>query len=393
MHLSDGEIKAFLDNEVDDQARRKVKTHLDSCALCQERYAVLQASSRLIEKHLSLLAPETNLGHPPATAARAKLTAQKHEMEVSSMWNQLFSRKARPVWIGLAIVAVLVISMTFAPVRAIANSFLGLFRVEQFAIVEVDPGALQQQLGSSTQLQSLLTQNLQIEDRGEAYFVTDEAEASERLGFAVRLPTGMTRPLESLEVQPGGRAEFVVDTSRIQAILDEIGRADIQIPALVNGATVKLDIPDSITAQYGECKFDIEPIRESGYDPDSPAFPQMLGCTTLSQIPSPTIDAPPGLNLSEFGEAYLQLLGMNPEEAAEFAQRVDWSTTFVVPLPMSSATYKEINVDGVEGVIILQDFQESTTQYMLMWVKDGITYVLAGPGTASTALNIARSLK
>lgn len=393
MHLSDGEIKAFIDNELDSQTHQRAKIHLDDCHRCAERYNTLLASSNLAGMRLSSVAPNNKQGHMPVSTARAQLKIRAQELETNPMWNQLFSRKTRPLWIGLAIIAVLAISMTFAPVRAIANSFLGLFRVEQFAIVEVNPGNLSQQLHSSPQIEYLLTQNLQIEEHGEAYSVMDKAEASNHLGFAVRLPMGMTRPLESLEIQPGGNVKFVVDVPRIEAILDEIGRTDIQIPALANGATVTLDLPDRVTAQYGDCKFDIDPMQESGYDPDNPTLPQMSVCTTLIQIPSPTINAPPGLNLSEFGKAYLQLLGMNPDEANEFAQRVDWSTTFVVPLPMSSATYEEVKIDGVDGVIILQEFQDNSTQYFLMWVKDGITYVLSGPGSTSTALNIARSLR
>ena len=55
------------------------------------------------------------------------------------MIKKLFSSVNRPVWVGVGLVAILAIAMAFAPARAIANSFLGLFRVEQVTIVQVDP--------------------------------------------------------------------------------------------------------------------------------------------------------------------------------------------------------------------------------------------------------------
>jgi len=393
MHLSDGEIKAYQDQELEINSQQRVVAHLDTCTRCQQRNKVLNDLSQKLTTDLNALDPVTKNKFSSANTAHNWLTARLQEKETNNMWKKITSPQARPVWIGLVIVILLAISMTFAPVRAIANSFLGLFRVEQFTIVQVNPADLPEQLGSSSQLEYLLTQNLQIEERGEAYQVADKNEASQRVGFEVRLPTGMIKPLNSLDVQPGGQVTFVVDSARVQLILNEIGRSDIQIPEEVDGALVTLEIPDGITTQYGNCEYDLERLREAGYDPDDPKIPQLPDCITLVQLPSPTITAPTELNLVEIGEAYLQLLGMSAEEAHEFAQKVDWSTTFVVPLPNYGTAFQDVSVDGVSGVLISQELDEHTSQFMLMWVKDGIAYVLTGPGGKSTALNIARSLR
>ena len=51
-----------------------------------------------------------------------------------------WSVRYRPVLIIAGLVVILGISMAFAPVRAIANSFLGLFRVQQIQVVQVNQG-------------------------------------------------------------------------------------------------------------------------------------------------------------------------------------------------------------------------------------------------------------
>ena len=132
-----------------------------------------------------------------------------------------------------------------------------------------------------------------------------------------------------------------------------MGRADIQLPEELNGTTVEVNFPASVTAIYGQCKAPPDPDEQK---------PEMinLGCTVLVQIPSPTVTAPPGIDITQIGEAFLQLLGLSREEAAEFSQQVDWSSTLIIPIPHSGdISYKEVLVDGVTGTLI----QNESTYY------------------------------
>jgi hypothetical protein len=84
---------------------------------------------------------------------------------------------------------------------------------------------------------------------------------------------------------------------------------------------------------------------------------------------------------------------MTPEEAASFAQNVDWTTTLVLPIPRYGTEYRDIPVDGVTGTLILQGVEEHVPSYLLIWVKDGILYALTGPGEAADALTLAGSMR
>jgi hypothetical protein len=81
---------------------------------------------------------------------------------------------------------------------------------------------------------------------------------------------------------------------------------------------------------------------------------------------------------------------MSPEEAASFAENVDWTTTLVVPVPRYGTNYQEVAVDGVTGALIQQ---AGDNEYLLFWVKDGMVYALSGPGDSQAALEIGNSLK
>ncbi len=304
------------------------------------------------------------------------------------MQQPILSRIPRPVWIFLALFTLLAISLAFQPVRALAIDFLGLFRVQQVAVIPFNPANLPDSL-NDPQFEQIFSDNLQIEELGEVQEAGDAAQASELAGFRVRLPAEFDS-LTRLTVQPGARATFHVDLPRIRALLKEIGRADIALPDNLNKAEVIAELPVSVTAAYGECKYDTQVGRDADQDPD---YLWQLSCSVLVQVPSPTISAPPGLDIDAIGKAYLMMTGMTAEEAEVFSQTVDWSTTLLIPIP-NYASSEKVQVDGVEGVLVQQSPSHSSRpHYVVIWVKDGIVYALQGRGSRAEALRIANSLK
>jgi len=392
MHLPEGQIKSYLDQELAPTEKERVEAHLATCPRCQQRANKLAAVGSGVSQHLSALTA-SQAQAPSLGSARVRLQNRIAEKEKITMRHKIFNAKYRPIWVALALVLVLGVALLFPPVQAIANSFLGLFRVQQFAVVQVNPGELPEQLGSSSQLETMFTNNVHIQEQGEAQDAATPEEASQLAGLPVRLPVGM-KDEPTLKVMPGADITFDIDLQLTQAILDEIGRSDIQLPANLDGAQVQVSVDSAVTAMYGKCDFDIEQALQEGYDPDSQSLPpRMPDCTTFSQVPSPAISAPPGLDIQKIGEAFLQVMGMSAEEANQFAQTVDWTTTLVIPIPRYGTTYKEVPVDGVTGTLIIQNHEDLSDQYLLIWVKDGILYSLTGPGEGSSAVRVANSLK
>jgi len=391
MHLTDGEIRALLDHEIGAFEKEKIEQHLQECSQCRTQAGTLSERARQTGAHLAVLAPQPGQASSPANLARARFETRVINMEGKTMLKKIFARQYRLAWVAVAIIAILAVALAFPPVQAIANSFLGLFRVQQVTFVQVNPGNLPDQLGSSSQFEYMLSEDVQIEEIGEPQKAADAAGASALAGIAVRLPASIEGDLH-LEIQPGTRASFKVDLARVRAVLAELGQDDLQLPDEIDGATITLELPKSVVAVYGDCQFDSEAARAAGSDLDSPT-PRLPECTTLAQMISPTITAPPGLDLAKIGEAFLQVMGMTPEEAARFSQTVDWTTTLVIPIPRYGTDYKDVQVDGVQGWFIQQSLEDHADQYLLIWIKDEIVYALTGPGDISTALTIAESLK
>lgn len=393
MHIQEGDIKAYIDRELEPQKAASLESHLAQCPYCLEKYQAIQSRQQLLSKVFeSIGKPEDRQPMQTPIAWRAlQSKINQDKKEKTNMWKNMQSRIPRPAWMALAIVLILAVSLSFAPVRAIANNFLGLFRVEQIQVVEVDYSNLSSQLGDSSQIENFLSQNVQVDEGGGIQEVADAQAAAQMTGLDVRVISGFDGPV-TFRVQPAAKAVFNMDLELVQAILKDLNRSDIQLPESVDGAVVTVEIPSAVISSYGDCPEPDEETRAGAYDPDDPESTRMKDrpdCIGFLQVPAPTISAPPDLDVNQIGQAYLQILGMKPKEAKKFAQNVDWTSTFIVPIPNSGTDYTEVTVDGVKGTLITHH----SGQFILLWLKNDILYALSGPGAKNRALELASALR
>ena len=393
MHPPVGELQAFIDQELPPERVPQIEDHLASCSTCQSRLAELQTRGSQVGKKLARLEPSGSEHPLPISSAYNRYQQQLNkEQETNSMWKNLFTGRARLVWVIVIVLGIFAVTLAFPPARAIANNFLGLFRVQKVVVLPVDPGALPSELGSSAQLEALMSDDVKIENHSQAQEVANAAEASSLADIPVRLPS-VQDSAQALLVQPGGRVTITIDVARMRALLQEIGRADIQVPQNLDGEHVVVDVPSAVIARYGRCEMNSAAGGKPGFGPDSPDQLPLSHCTILSQMKSPVVSAPPDLDINQVGQAFLQVLGMTPEEALSFSQTVDWTTTFVIPIPRYDANYEDVVVDGVPATLITRGPADHVASFLLIWIKDDILYSLSGPGDSAKAMEIAGSLQ
>lgn len=391
-HLDDGQLAAFLDNALPAQERAASAEHLSSCGTCRGRADDLAASTARVDARLATLAS----GEPAANAAVAlrRFHSRYDRQEEDSVINRIFAKPFRPVWAMLLVVALVAGSMTFDPVRAWAGQFLGLFRVQSVEVLPVDPTLMDQLTGNSalsTQIGQLLSHSVTFTKKpSKPQIVSSPADATKLAGFQVRLPSSRSDAPQLL-VSGGSAFQFVVDRKLAQSVIDQMGRSDIQLPASLDGANIKATIPAGVSAAYGDCPKGEELTGESG-STGSPRR-RFQNCVILAEIPSPTVDTPPDLDVQKLAELGLEISGMSADQARSYAQTVDWTSTLVIPVPRNAASYKSVQVDGVTGYLIQRSVDDAP-QYALIWVNNGIVYAIGGLGTNSAAaIQMANSLK
>ena len=159
---------------------------------------------------------------------------------------------------------------------------------------------------------------------------------------------------------------LTIDLAGARALLAAAGLDPLILPDAVDGQAVEVVTSPGVTASW----------------PDG---------VVLFQTTSPQVTYPPGVDLQVMGEAALQFLGMSAAEAANLAATIDWTSTFVLPIPTGVATYEEVVVAGGPGLLISSlDGQMSG----LVWQKNGNVYVLSSSDQAeSDLLAIADSMR
>ena len=385
-HLNDGQLRAALDGELPAIG----SAHLQDCALCQQRQNALRAQSRQVASRLAFLSAEPKQNMPATGTALRYFYERKLPQKEIPMFKRLFASSG--VRFAAVALLLLVLVVSIPSTRALADQLLSLFRVQQVTVIPVDFTGMEQLSGNSAlgkQVSELVSNSVTVTQKpGDPVTVTDTADASQKAGFTVRLPQSDTA--SRISVMNTTAFSFNIDRTRAQALLDEAGRSDLLLPDSIDGAVVKVNIPASVSAAYGECP-------QSAQDGQSPTKPSLPGrnypdCLLMTELPSPTVSAPAGVDVALLAQIGLEFSGMSREQAAAFTQTVDWTSTLVIPIPKNAATYQQISVDGVTGTLIQRPADDSP-QFVLIWIKNGIVYSIGGLGTDSQkALDMANSL-
>jgi len=387
-HLDDGQLRAALDGEL---TPASLAGHLEHCPDCLERIKVMRAQLAPVSVKLDFLSEGQDVERQPTsqTALRKFYTLQANFKE-NSMLKRLFAAPAFRVFAVAALALALIIAIPST--RALADELLSMFRVQQVTIVPVDFTGMQQLTGNTAigrQVSALISDSTVVtQESGGPQTAADSADASQKSGYAVRLP-GAESPAQ-INVMGASSFEVTVNREKAQALLDEAGRSDLVLPEAIDGAVIKIHIPASVSVNYGEC-----PLPSAdGMGPDGAGSMgrQYPDCLIFSELPSPLVTAPAGVDVAQLAQIGFEFSGMTSEQAAAFTSSVDWTTTLVVPIPRNAATYKQVSVDGVSGTLI-QRPADDAPQFVLVWVKDGMVYAIAGLGADSQrALDLANSL-
>jgi anti-sigma factor RsiW len=394
-HAETGTLRAYLDGQLDPGQIAALEQHIKSCAQCERGQATLGDQAARVREGLDRL-PELAIPGDPAPAwDRFQKRREDWEEQEQTRWS--FGRRLSLAAAALA-VAAFVLVFTVAPVRAWAESLLGIFRVERFTVLEFDPSALKANGLQNNQLLNqaisrVLSDEVTVTQKPQKpQTVADVATASKATGFQVQLLPGELP--SGLLVQSGAGMQMKLNRDRIQSILDEAGRSDLQVPASVDGATVGVRVPAGIMAFYGNCgKVGPEIVFLASKKRDKAGEEGDASCISLIELPSPVVSAPQEIDPAQIAQVALQFMGMSANDAANFTQTVDWTSTLVLPIQRGKTNYEQVHVNGNEAALIRPANQGPASRYSLMWVDNGIVFGLGGTGDDTTAINLASQLQ
>lgn len=354
--FSDDQLMRYIDGALAPEQQARIEAALAQDSELHARVVTLRAGRRRVHAALGAAAP-TGPG-PDARRALARLqSAALEQTRIKETYRMTATQWKRLAAAGAALL-VLGALFTLAPVRAFASDLLGIFRVEQFMLVDVSPERIEE-ISAAFSGQEYFGEAEALTEPSEALSAATIEEAAQLAGFTPRVPATMPTP-DSIEVMGPSSMVFTPDLATMQAGFAALGIDASAIPAGIDGQPFEFHT-------YGAIAF--------AYDTEQ---------TGLIQMPSPAMIAPDGVDPQALGALMFQVYGMSPEEAAMMASQIDWATTLVLPVPADQMdTVQEVEVDGVTGLLINQEdaYSEEAHEWesgglALIWQKGGYLYML-----------------
>jgi hypothetical protein len=417
--ISENNLRAYRDGEIEGNERLVIAEHLAGCAQCTARLEEMAALSERVDGRIGSLDASAALNVVDAQDALARFRAEHtaalgEPVAASGSANagvvamkpasRIFNRRSRPIWVGAVAATILLCGLAFPSGRSLAQRFLATLRIEKVQPIRLDFSALDGNRPLEEMLGQVLSDKVVVTAKEKSQPAETVADATQLAGFPVKV-IGARTDAPKLTVDGQHAFHLTVDRARMQDIFDQAGRGDLALPAALDGATISVNIPRSVRMEYGNCPH--EHIEAEGPSADGSALskPQTAqtqaaaqtksaawsNCLALVEAPSPQVNLPSDLNIQQLAEIGFQLSGMSATEARQLAQTIDWKSTLVLPMPRGAGSYSEVQVGGSQGTLINGSGRRGP-DYVLIWVKSGIIYGLVGHGDSSNAVALANSL-
>jgi hypothetical protein len=403
--VTENDLRAYHDGELDAAVREQIETHLASCASCASRLQEMAAASERVQGLISSLDSGAADKSLSAQAALARFKTQQEATnpavlptpELVRNGDSVVTRRWRPVWVTAIAAAIILCALAFPSGRSLAQRFLATLRIEKVQPVALDFSAFEGNRPLGELLSKMLSDKVVVTADEKVQHVDSAKDASELAGFPVQLIHART-DAPKFTVQGQHAFHMTVDRERLQDVVDQAGRPDLLVPAKIDGATVSVSVSRSVALEYGDCPGHI--AKEGEAPARTPQERREWGqgeadantCLALIEAPVPQVNVPDDLNIQQLAEIAFQLTRMSPTQARELAQTIDWKTTLVLPIPRFAGSYSQVSVNGVQGTLINNSGRRGPG-YALIWVKNGIIYGLIGHGESSEAIALANSLQ
>ena len=285
---------------------------------------------------------------------------------------------------ALAMAAVLVACaalFTLPAVRVAAQQMLDLFRVHDFAVVQIDENRLEQLKAQKIDPETLLGGKVEkLQESGPSQRFGSIEAATPAAGFTPERPAMLPRrmQLDSVVVAGEARERVTVDTKPLRDLMEAFDVRDLTVPAGLDGQQVSIHLPRIVVQKYR---------NDRG------------GRASFIQANSPEVSLPPGVDLARLGEIGLRLLGLKPGEANRLAHTIDWRSTLLVPVASNATTFQQIDVNGARGVYLettgthSKGHEDERPGGAVLWSRNEHVYALVGNLDQASLVTMAESVR
>ena len=270
----------------------------------------------------------------PRPEFAARLRGRLTELDAAAHGRSFArSRALRRGLLTLAPVAAAVLALVLFPdVRAGAQAFLEMFRVRNFVAVSFDPERLRALEGKGVDPIALIGEHTQTRAPEPPQSFVAPAGAFAAAGYSGHEPTFLPNGLaaDSVVVLGGQEGELRIEARKLNELMASLGVHDVALPPELDGARIAMRSSRAVAIRYRGGKHEV----------------------LFVQAPPPEVTLPAGLERARLAEIGLRVLGLSADEARRFADRIDWNSTALVPVPLGECTFREVEVGRQKALLI-----------------------------------------
>lgn len=417
--IDQGKLRAYLDQALPENEMNGVAHTIANNPAAQQTLEQLRQERDETAVYLASLNPSAT-AQPSASRALNQVQNKLAAQTTASIYNQIYYiieritimfknsslKKYQPAITALAVITVIALLFSFAPVRSMAGKFLSIFRVQEVKIIPVDMNSIEN-LENNPELEGLLKEfspSAEIVSGGgdpqEVASLTEAANLADfRLAKINALPDDLANEATSVAVMEESVYKIQLNKELLEAIFDA-AKIEISLPDSLNNQPIMAKKPTTIMQAWG-VDANLSPKDGPHFGDDhhrgnrhrklerweGPSGPTLM----FVQLKSPEIEYPDDLDLNALGVAALQLIGMSKAEATAIGSTIDWANTLVLPIPTdANMTVTEVSINGATASLFTETRGKNAS---IMWQKDGITYLLGGTYSSDQMIKIAESVK
>lgn len=199
----------------------------------------------------------------------------------------------------------------------------------------------------------------------------DVEDARWRVRYEPRLPRwGILSGSPRLSTTFGVAAGTTIKTADLELALHTVGVIDQTVPAQWDGAQLALHSSALVIAEW----------------PD----------VVLVQSLPLTLTAPPGFDFPAFSALILRILGVQPEEARQLAERTGTTPPWLVPIGRDvlrrRATIEEITLNSGPATLLREDYT-ANPEITILWMVPDRVYLLNGHISRELAIATANAVQ
>ena len=284
--------------------------------------------------------------------------------DVMAVGKKRRARSRRRIAVMIVGAGLISLSLAFAGVRGAAQDVWAELEIRSIGVTPAISSSLPPEL---------LMPNVFPLGPTQPSKVMSRAEAERFVEFAIQIPHTSLLPYQPVfSVKEQSSVARGIDAQSIDNALTRLGRESIELPAGLNGKTVAVRFPKSVTVSFGRCAQLIGPWH---------------ACAFLQESRAPTLVMPAGIADETMTVFSLRLLGLSAPDARALARR----HVLFFP-PENYARHKTVQVKGHAALLVIsKPDAHSEVAYNLSWVADGIAYSLFGRDP-DTAITVAESI-